>query len=512
MELEEYLADSSRYDAEKLKQLETLLINKGTLDLNTEQISWEDGDIQHVSTIIRAANTAMRPMGSHWWARDNAIAAARLLATARAESTKQEEYKQLGRSLLLSALDILSSRSQLERFQSVITSEDEQYPHKQSSWPQIFLEIDGNLSGGNAEGWNHKQDAWQMAAYYALEAIDHGDVTWDELAASHHEMLGLCVPFLAKTLFWDDENSGSWEELTAVRSSVIAWDIALLGKLKSVASTSQGSFLVKDYERYKRHLDVTYSDQDLHSAVDALITSGAQKLAELMPYESPSYPNDDPRYREVDIALVYLLQLNIPELVTEILGLDAAWALGAERQLLEQIHRLEDGRTGGFRRYLDDSYQGTNFFHNVTAMKLDALYARNDIDSSQDDGIFHWVQRRKIVPAGPEAAWTHPVWQLSSWAGERFMKTDDQRYADYQRQYFEQGLRLITGSGLLTIEKMPGSISKLIDVPSWRIPEAYITESLGQNHEIILPSPDTPLNWAVAEAIYAIAMIRSNNA
>lgn len=469
-ELLEYLELEYVWTREKLETVKKLLESRGALTFDTRDVLWRDQDgEERTIPILRATTTEMWPMGTQWYARDNILVPALLLRSGYGSQAKNK-------ALFLSALTILSSRPQLQRFQNTIKSSDEHFIHNAQHWPQIFLTIKDNINAVRAEKWAHRQDAWQMLAYYTLRLLEDGLLAVEDLTEKHKQFLSLVVPFLAKVRYWEEENSGSWEEIEARKTSVMAWDASVIDQYQKSA---------------QRHPEWIFLKFD--PAGKGLAEIGFQAMASRLPFESPDYTENDPHYREADAALIYLLQLNCAGV--------------REAQLLEQIEKLSDARTGGIRRYLNDSYQGPNFFHHEIAQRLTELYGAPSDDAS---GIEHFMGRRAIVPEGPEAAWVHFVWQLSSWAGQRFQKTREQRYWEMQQRYFSRGLGLITGEGEVSLDQDAQGQSRVIEVPAWRIPEAYITEIMENGEQFIIPSPHTPLNWAVGEAIYALAMMKKS--
>lgn len=488
-EIQTLLESDGDFTLEQIEKLEQALIAHGVLEIEKTRLPWQDTDGQEYTTVmLRAAITEMWPMGTNWWGRDNTLVAARLL----------EAKHSLGKELLLSTLTVLSTQSQLKRFRNVIETTDEQFPHQRENWPQVFLTIKDNLNGSRAERWAHKQDAWQMLVYHTLRAVEREDVALTELTAHHKQFLAYVLPFLATIQFWQEESSGSWEELTARRSSVMAWELAAIGTIASFAKRPDGKFLVEGFEAVKQYLPQAYRKLDIFQAGEKLIAEGKQALLQRLPYESPDYENTDPRYREADAALIYLLQLGMPEFLGQ---------PDLEEKLITQIESLTDARTGAIRRYLNDSYQGKSFFRNETAFYMAEMYGTPSSDTSNTE---HWVGRRKIVPAGPEASWTHFVWQMSAWAGRRYQETREKKYWQMQQDYFRRALRLITGEGEVSIDLDNKGQARVIDLPAWRIPEAYLTDENPSGEELIFPSPHTPLNWAVAEAIDAVAGMKKS--
>lgn len=478
---------------EGLKKVRALLERSGAFTIRCERKRWTDLDGQVIShTLARAATTDMWPMGTHYWLRDNALIGARYLFS------RNPKFKKVGRSLLLSGLSFMSSLSQLERFERMIQSSSKRFHEDPKNWPYIFAGVKDNLSTRHIEGWAHKQDAWQIVAFYVLEAIDQGLLSVKDLTAKHRKFLTMVVPFLAKISFWQSENSGSWEELPAVRTSVRAWDHRLLVKIAELSERREFSFLVAGFGRFQKALPAYLRDCSLAVAVRRVEQRAIPTILRDLPFESPNYAKRDPRYREADSALLYLLLMDYPAFLAVRAGKDARWAAVLESRIVKVVNSLIDKQSGGIQRYLGDCYQRVGYFRNVTVRKLDEISGGPSGDASQN-----FVARGRAVPQGRGAAWTHFVWQYAAWSGERYLATGASRYKKTHDRLFLQGMALFTGQKEVSVDLNETGSARIIRIPAFRMPECYITEVVSGEREVIFPSPHTPLNWAVAEMFNA---------
>jgi len=475
-----------------LKKFQKLAQQKGLFDIKLDRRQWRDSDGEKRQfTLARAASTEMFPMGTHYWVRDNAIIGAVL--TRQASKVQQNQ----GRDILLSGLTFMSSVAQLERLDLIIRSSSRAFVNKVANWPRIFAAIADNLATERIEGWAHKQDAWQILVWHIFDALERGVLTLADLTPKHRQFMGMIVPFLAKVSFWKAPNSGSWEELEAVRTSVRAWEHRLIVRIAELASKPGYGFLRSGYTQKRRYLSARLSRADLSEAVDILDRQASAAMLKDLPFECPMYAASDVRYRRGDAALIYLLELDYASFLAKRTGRDQRWVNRIEERLLSEIVALTDDRSGGIYRYKGDSYQRLGFFRASTVLALARMYGAPSGDASTQ-----FAQRGFVVPRGRQAAWTHFVWQLAAWSGERFVATGEARYAKLHDRFFIQGLRLITGDeGTLDIDDK--GTSRVVRMPTWRMPECYIADKAPGGQELVFPSPHTPLNWSVAEMLNA---------
>ncbi len=465
---------------------------RGLFDIKLVRRIWLDSDGERRwFTLARAASTKMFPMGTHYWVRDNAI----IGGVFTREQGRLERTR--GRELLLSGMTFMSSVAQLKRFDSIVRSKSRKFEAKVENWPRIFAAIKDNLITTRLETWAHKQDAWQILVWHVLDALERGVIKLADLTPKHRRFLGLIVPFLAKVSFWKAPNSGSWEELEAVRTSVRAWDHRLIVRLAEFAKDPRFSFLITAYTRSRRHLPQRFKELDLFEAITILDRQVSRAMIKDLPFECPMYARNDVRYRRGDATLIYLLQLDYVQFLADRTGRDTRWMRDMEERLLKEVCSLTDDRSGGIVRYRGDSYQRSGFFRALTVAKLVKLYGAPSGDASKQ-----FAARDSIIPRGRQAAWTHFVWQLAAWSGERFIATGEARYAKLHDKFFIQGLRLITGSESSLDTDQRGE-SRVVPIPKWRMPECYIADRTLAGQEIVFASPHTPLNWAVAEMLNA---------
>lgn len=442
-----------------------LLMKKGSFQFAFEEIDWLDTDGDQSQLLInRASKTPTWPMGTHFWIRDNTFIASSLLGLQYEKYPYPIKWQDMGKKMLLSSLTIISSCTQLERFQSIIDGGDFSNPH---NWPHIFLNIENNINAANTEPWMHKQDAWQILAYHVITALDNGIIKPEELTSKHTKFLNSICPFLEKVGFPNATNGGSWEEIEAERTSVIAWETALLNKII-----------------HSKHIVEPAS-------ANSLLARGIERLQLSFDKECPNYPEDSVLYRDADSALIYLLLIDIPTL------LNPGNPSNIFDEILDKVTTLRG--SFGYKRYLTDSYQGLGYYQNETAQQLNALYTTPSGDSS---GVEDFKKRSAIIPSGHEAEWTHFSWQLSSACAIFFKKTKDEKYAKLQTKFLVEGMAAITGEDEITLKPDENGIISPEAIAAFQIPECYNSE---ENEQGIMhyPSPHTPLYWSIAESLRA---------
>jgi hypothetical protein len=344
-----------------------------------------------------------------------------------------------------------------------------------------------------------------MCIYNTLRALQTGQLEISELDQKHCSLLGLVVPFLAQVDYSSCPNAGSWEELSAVRSSVVCWETTLLETLKDLGSDGRFSFFETELKRYQARLPASQQQLSFFELCAELLNHGLETLARQLPFESPAYSPSDARYREGDAALIYTLQLRIPEQLARHGKLSIEAAEELEQKIAEEILKLQDPVSHAIKRYLNDSYQREGYFQNSTVVKLKELYGGA---SGEASGAEEFLERDAVVPKGREAAWVHFVFQLSALAGRKYLSSNLENWGDLHQKTFLHGLSLVTGKDEYSIAETDSGENDLIGISTCRIPECYISDRTPDGDLLVFPSPHTPLNWAVAEALDAFAVAK----
>jgi hypothetical protein len=499
-----------KYDRAGLCTLEALLQEQGTFAIprlsgHTVKVDGIERDVELVPA-TETNGTNHGEMSSMLYLRDQIQVASTYIELALQDPDHYSEEAKDGRTLLLSVLHLMSTTEQLRRFDKVIELGPEA---GQEQWPQISL-FDHDLEGTEDNGWRNIQDTFQMLAYTTLDTIErsveHGYLKVEDLAEDHKKFLSSIVPLL-DALGPVYETSGSWEEVAAGRTSVLAIETALLHKIQKLAESDPAfDFLAGDSK----------------DRLDEMVDERLQVLGGRLPFESPEYKDDPIKYREADAALVYVLRYGLPQLLADAQvpigkGQEVMSEEAIETLVLEQIATLIDPETGGISRYKADSYQRTNFHTRAvqlvvngikTMLKRQAGKGFIDLDKKQ-------ALRDELTPNGRPAAWVHPVFQLSSWASHRSLALAEQDRLDEAAHYRElatgflnAGLSRVTGDNQWHAVLNGDGEYHIRKVPPGKVPECDITYELGDGRMFVVPSPHTPLNWGTATAKEAVGMLR----
>jgi phosphorylase kinase alpha/beta subunit len=268
------------------------------------------------------------------------------------------------------------------------------------------------------------------------------------------DLLALFALYFAAIRYWEDEDSGHWEERRKVQASSIGAVLAGLRELRMLLTQSVTSIF-----RFQGKA-VTPNFLDL------LIDAGTQALASILPAECVQ---PDPRKkRRYDAALLFL-----------IFPLEIADDNMSQRIDNDVIHHLSG--TCGIRRYLGDSYWTADYKDKVPAAQRTA-----DVSERQDE-------RDALASPGAEAQWCifDPI--LSVIAGRRYLRTKDPADLTRQTHHLNRSLGQLTGP----------------DCPQGEMlcPEAYYLE-----REHYIPNDHVPLLWTQANLWLALLTMKESAA
>lgn len=510
----------NQYTVDDLQQIKSALQPHGTLDLPIIT--------QHSVTLREGKRTvsllpATQPGANHGdmsnmvYLRDQIQTADALLQLAWYDHDHRGDDI-TGKQLLVSSLDLLSTPAQLHRFADCIDQYVSGKDCTQSDWPQISLQFD-NLDGTNPNNWRNIQDSIQMLAYTTLTALERGQIQPADLLPSHKQMLGAIIALIVSAGSPLYENSGSWEEITARRTSVMAIETAVFSKLFDLRLSTDGrryAFFASEYQKY-RHKYPDFFAADLDELLMAKTIEGLTAISERLPFESPKYSKNTVKFRTADSALVYVLRYHIPELLVrygiDVMAINQPLS-GHDREeqiedlILDQLQTLVDPEGYGMFRYHSDSYQRVNWGTNETQaiVKNIKRFVTDDAatHNSQIDLDLKQSLRHQLMPKGRQAAWSLGQAHIAFWAADRYrqhirLAQPDRaaRYRAISTNNLNVVLSLITGDEQFTSTADNKGIYHVTPVVAWRLPECYVTYQ-ADDKQAIVPSAHTPLYWSVA--------------
>ena len=318
------------------------------------------------------------------------------------------------------------------------------------------VRFDGNELKEIDQKWAHAQnDALGYFLWLYCEMASRGVIIPQRPDA---EILALFVLYFQAIRYWEDEDSGHWEEVRKISASSIGVVIAGLEALKQLIKISK-SF---QCEHKKTIITVEF--------LERLIQFGKSSLEQILPWECVQ--SDLTKRRQYDAALLFLIY---PLRVVQ----DSV----ADQILQEVISNLQGDY--GIRRYLGDSYWAPDYKAKLlpekrTADFSDNMLSRNDL----------------LAQAGTEAQWCifDPV--ISAIYGLKFWTTKQQVYLDKQTEYLNRSLGQITA---------PKSLPAYMNVPEFKCPELYYIEK-GQ----YAPNDNVPLLWTQANLRVALKMMEQS--
>ena len=266
------------------------------------------------------------------------------------------------------------------------------------------------------------------------------------------DLLALFALYFEAIRYWEDEDSGHWEERPKIEASSIGAVVAGLRSLRELLKENKAPV----GQRCTLNFDL----------INALIAEGEKALAFILPREC--IQSDPLRYRRYDSALLFLVYPL--DVVDYVMG----------KEIVDEVVENLQGEYG-IRRYLGDSYWTANYKDKVPATELTADVSR------------HQEERDALATLGQEAQWCifDPI--VSVIAGRRYLYTHDPRDLMQQVQHLNRSLGQLTGP----------------DCPKGRLrcPEAYYLD-----HGRYIPNDHVPLLWTQANLWMALLAMKESAA
>lgn len=308
------------------------------------------------------------------------------------------------------------------------------------------IRFKGETLAENPEYWPHAQNdaLGYFLWFYCLLARD-GLLRVSE---SDVETLALFPLYFRAIAYWQDEDSGHWEETRKISASSIGTVVAGLKALKQLNLNAEFVAHCCQYE----------GEVITPQLLNDLIANGNTALLQILPAEC--LQTDPKKKRETDGALLFLIYpLQVVSQTTAIKVRD----------------RVLDNLEGnyGISRYVGDSFWFPNYKQILSQEQRTAEFS-NDIE-----------KRDAFLKPGEEAQWCifDPI--VSAIFGKQYQNTHNA--SDFQKQihYFNRSLGQITGNNS--------------EFGPYQCPELYYREQ-GE----YVPSDATPLLWTQANLILAL--------
>jgi glycosyl hydrolase family 15 len=284
--------------------------------------------------------------------------------------------------------------TQLPRFREIISDPTRVLPKEPNRRPHI--RFTAQTLADLPEKWTHAQnDALGQALWFRFRLANTKVLPMNP---SDYDLYRIFPAYFAAIEYWQDPDSGAWEEGLKVNNS------------------SVGTVLAGLEEMRKYHLSHETSSAD-EQQLTVLIAKGRQHLHATLPFESP------PR-RLVDSALLFLIHplevVKTREVQDAILNLVQARLRGAV----------------GIKRYVGDSYFCQDY---------DEWFPPGQMSNAFSDKLEF---RDAHVQPECEAQWCLFDPLLSIIYGQRFL-ADRSDQASFQKQlhYFNRSLAQVTASG-----------------------------------------------------------------
>jgi phosphorylase kinase alpha/beta subunit len=267
------------------------------------------------------------------------------------------------------------------------------------------------------------------------------------LDAEELDTLALLASYLWHLRYWDDEDSGHWEETRKLSASSIG--VVVAGMQEWAALLDERSYGTAAGSPKQVLID---------TAVNAA-RSGSEALAAILPAEctQPS-PLKNRRY---DAALLCLLH-----------PLDVVRGPMADR-ILGDVRQHLQGEIG-IRRYPGDSYWSPDYDSRLS-----------EVDRTRDYSEDIETRNRLLEQPGDEAQWCIFDPLISAFHGRRFLATGAPADLAAQALHFNRSIAQIT--------------------PDWRCPELYYKQR-GR----FVTNPHVPLLWTQANLQLALIAVHAS--
>jgi len=318
------------------------------------------------------------------------------------------------------------------RFENIIEGKAD----KDDPMQRPHIRFNGDSLEEINQKWAHAQN--DALGYFLWMLFKLANANKYTFIGKDYEVCSLFPLYFEAVEYWQDKDSGHWEEARKIESSSIGTAAAALKEMKKFLENRPANL----FTALNRDITADY--------LDSLIDKGKKQLQAFLPDESP--PD-----RKADGALLFLIY-----------PLQVAEEQQAQKVLNSVLSNLKGDY--GIKRYIGDSYWCADY---------KKFLKEEDRTVDFSDAM---ENRDKMLQPGKEAQWCifDPV--VSIIYGKRYLESKDPEDLARQAYYFNRSLGQIT--------------SRDFYLGEGKCPEAYYIEDSTQG--IYVPNDHVPLTWTQA--------------
>ncbi len=315
--------------------------------------------------------------------------------------------------------------------------------------------------------WNHAQnDALGYFLWFFCELAIQQQIA---LTAKDCELIALFPLYFESIKYWQDEDSGHWEEVPKVEASSIGTVVAGLKSMRELLRVNESLRMgLGDGKAFQRNRTAFQGNrskgQVTTDLLNTLIIHGERALAQILPWESIQ-PGKERRYDAALLFLIYPLKVTTDQQSAAILS--------------DVIDNLQGEY--GISRYQGDSFWCRDYQDIPENIRTTIATEREE-----------WMKaHNRTLQAGEEAQWCifDPI--ISAIYGQQYLTTQDPLFLNKQIHYFNRSL------GQLTAQDSPFGDSQC--------PELYYLQR-GK----YIPGDATPLLWTQANLLTALKQMKES--
>ncbi|HWU42910.1 MAG TPA: hypothetical protein VN132_05705, partial [Bdellovibrio sp.] len=376
-----------------------------------------------------------------------------------------------------------------------------------------------------------------------LDSVASGDINLAEMSLQKKLSILILASYLQRVDYVTMADSGAWEEGAGIRTSSVASVTSFLERVQ------EGLRAQSTNENEKQFFNSIFDQTKLTSEARNFLRTFAKSMDIEGPEDIVTTMENSFEHLDGTLDRAYLLfkkRLRRGKLgLVEVEGLDgvgrvddaallhtllyapARWNVGQRAYL---AGRLESslGRASGVIRYKNDGFLwelGIAYSDKLSQVALESpdqiavlsedkrgyrASTREDRDrayQAHKSGITDRVEGKDLSEAAAivgenlEAQWAFQDDMLVQIYSQLYIETGRVEYFDKAWRHLVRGLGQISGSNQFTIEGHP--------MASFRAVEAWVPVRVmvdGQVKTVYFASPNSPLNWAVAEKARGIVM------